>query len=94
MKSTLSIAAAGFAVLLTAGLGQAQAKGCLKGAVVGGVAGHYAHHHAVLGAIGGCIAGHELAKHKAALAREQAERQTTHQLNGEQLEKIKAAQTN
>ncbi|MDD2877317.1 MAG: hypothetical protein PHT60_11470 [Acidiphilium sp.] len=75
-------------------MAQAQAKGCIKGAVVGGVAGHYAHHHAILGAIGGCIAGHELAKHQARLAREKAEQETTHQLNSEQLDKIKATSSN
>ncbi|MDD2860285.1 MAG: hypothetical protein PHI71_04335 [Acidiphilium sp.] len=67
--------AAALAVLAIGSFTQAQAKGCLKGAVVGGVAGHYAHHHAVLGAVGGCVAGHELAKHKARVAREKAAQQ-------------------
>jgi hypothetical protein len=72
MKSSL---AAAVALVALSGFNLAQAKGCLKGAVVGGVAGHYAHHHAVIGAVGGCIAGHELAKHRAKLAREKAAQQ-------------------
>ena len=52
------------ALILMAGAGAAEARGCLKGAVVGGVAGHFAHHHAVLGAVAGCAVGHHYAHKK------------------------------
>lgn len=49
-----------------AGIGSAEARGCIRGAIVGGVAGHYAGHHGVIGAVGGCIAGRHLANRAAA----------------------------
>jgi len=78
MALTLSkqwVAAPLAALILFAGAGAAQAKGCLKGAAVGGVAGHFAHHHAVLGAAAGCIVGHHLAKKKEREERAQREEQ-------------------
>lgn len=59
-KLALAIAASAFA-----GIGTADAAGCIRGAVVGGVAGHYAGYHAVAGAVGGSIAGHHLVKKQA-----------------------------
>lgn len=48
------------ALTAVAGLGQAEAKGCLKGAVVGGLAGHMVG-HGVAGAAAGCAIGHHRA---------------------------------
>lgn len=50
------------ALVLTAlaGVGQAEAKGCLKGAVVGGLAGHMVG-HGMAGAAAGCAVGHHRA---------------------------------
>lgn len=45
-------------MMVGGGIGQAQAKGCLKGAAVGGVAGHMAGHHGVIGSAAGCAIGH------------------------------------
>ena len=47
-------------VLMSGGVGAAEA-GCLTGAVVGGVGGHYVGHHALLGAAAGCAVGHHMA---------------------------------
>jgi hypothetical protein len=54
----MAVAALSAMVMAAGGLGQAEAKGCLKGAVVGGVAGHVAGHHGALGAAAGCAIGH------------------------------------
>jgi len=48
------------ALTALAGIGQAEAKGCLKGAVVGGLAGHVVG-HGVAGAAAGCAIGHHRA---------------------------------
>lgn len=48
------------ALTAVAGLGQAEAKGCLKGAVVGGLAGHMVG-HGTAGAAAGCAIGHHRA---------------------------------
>ena len=48
------------ALTALAGIGQAEAKGCLKGAVVGGLAGHMVG-HGVAGAAAGCAVGHHRA---------------------------------
>ncbi|GJE38626.1 hypothetical protein [Methylobacterium persicinum] len=48
------------AMTAVAGVGQAEAKGCLKGAVVGGLAGHMVG-HGVAGAAAGCAIGHHRA---------------------------------
>lgn len=48
------------ALTALAGVGQAEAKGCLKGAVVGGLAGHMVG-HGVAGAAAGCAIGHHRA---------------------------------
>jgi hypothetical protein len=63
-----------FAMLLSALVTPASAKGCLKGAVVGGVAGHYAGHHGYMGAAAGCLIGRHQAKKRARL--EQGTRQS------------------
>jgi hypothetical protein len=62
-----------FALLLSALVTPASAKGCLKGAIVGGVAGHYAGHHGVIGATAGCLIGRHQAKKRARI--EQGTRQ-------------------
>jgi hypothetical protein len=54
-----------------AGIGPAQAKGCLKGAAVGGVAGHLAG-HGVLGAAAGCVIGHHQATKEEQQAQQRA----------------------
>ena len=56
-------------MMLTAGVGAANA-GCLGGAAVGGVGGHFAGHHALLGAAAGCAVGHHMAvmKRRRAMA--------------------------
>lgn len=48
------------ALTALAGVGQAEAKGCLKGAVVGGLAGHVVG-HGFAGAAAGCAIGHHRA---------------------------------
>jgi hypothetical protein len=53
------------ALVLTAGVQEASAKGCIKGAIVGGIAGHYAGHHGLAGAAAGCVIGRQAAKSKA-----------------------------
>jgi len=63
-----------FALLLSALVTPASAKGCLKGAVVGGVADHYAGHHGYMGAAAGCLIGRHQAKKRARL--EQGTRQS------------------
>ncbi|WP_244498798.1 hypothetical protein [Methylobacterium sp. GXS13] len=44
------------ALTALAGVGQAEAKGCIKGAVVGGLAGHMVG-HGIAGAAAGCAVG-------------------------------------
>jgi hypothetical protein len=48
------------AITAMLGMGQAEARGCLKGAVVGGLAGHVVG-HGVAGAAAGCAIGHHRA---------------------------------
>ncbi|MFL5328418.1 MAG: hypothetical protein ACJ8C4_05845 [Gemmataceae bacterium] len=64
------------ALITTAAVESAEAKGCIKGALVGGVAGHTAG-HGVLGVIGGCVAGRAVANRAARqrALRVQAQRQ-------------------
>jgi uncharacterized protein YcfJ len=70
MKWFLATACA--AVLLTASVIGADAKGCIKGAIVGGVAGHMAG-HGKMGAAAGCVIGHhEANKHDPNNANAQA----------------------
>lgn len=57
------------ALVAMAGIGSANAAGCMKGAVVGGVAGHYVGHHGLLGAGVGCLIGRH---HANKAAREQS----------------------
>ena len=59
----LIFAAACVAAVSLAGVGSADAKGCIKGAVVGGIAGHMAG-HGKLGAAAGCAVGHHEANKK------------------------------
>lgn len=52
------------ALTAVAGLGQAEAKGCIKGAVVGGLAGHMVG-HGIAGAAAGCAVGRHQANKAA-----------------------------
>lgn len=43
------------------GVGQAEAKGCIKGAIIGGVAGHHLANRGVVSTVAGCLGGRYIA---------------------------------
>ena len=68
----IAIAVSSLAAVLTLGVGQASAKGCIKGAIIGGIAGH-AVGHGLSGAAAGCVIGRHNANAKAHQQKMQSE---------------------